>query len=296
MKHVAAVTASALWLIAATTAAQNRPVFELVSVRRSEPTSTAVAGRSGPRAGFSVLPGGRVEVRAQTVVDVARVAFGFEQVDPSRGMVEAGPNWLWNDRFDITAAVDHQWTAPPPGSTVPAELRPMLRALLEDRFELRARIDMKTMQVTALRLAKPGTPGPGLRPSAAGCLGPFTNPTAGETLPRCPFAQTRHRLQADSVTMPEAAQLIARFPGLFVYRGDNSRPVFIDQTTLPGKYDLLLELPADAPALPSSSVQADVRSLFIRTAVETQLGLTLEPTRVPIPMLVIDQARKPRLD
>ena len=286
MKHVAALTVSALWLMAAASAAQDGPVFELVSVRRAEPAPIAPAsGRSGPRAGFSVLAGGRVEVRAQTVVDVARVAFGFEQVDPSHGVVEAGPDWLWNDRFDITAAADHQWTTPPPGSRVPAELRPMLRKLLEDRFELKARIEAKNIQVTALRRAKPGAPGPGLRPSATTCS------------PACPVVQNSERLQAGAVTMAEAAQLIARLPRLFVSRGDNSRPILVDQTMLPGKYDLLLELPADDVASAATvSVRAEVRSIAIRSALETQLGLKLEPARVRVPTLIIERARKPRVD
>jgi uncharacterized protein (TIGR03435 family) len=96
--------------------------------------------------------------------------------------------------------------------------------------------------------------------------------------------------------MGEAAQLIAQFPGLFVYRGDNSQPILVDQTTLPGKYDLLLELPASVASTTTKSVEADVRSIAIRNALETQLGLKLQPARVAVPRLMIERARKPRLD
>ena len=272
-------TALALCLFVASGAAQNGPVFELVSVRRAEPA----AGPSSPRPGFSLLPGGRVEVRAQTVVELARVAFGFEQIDPSRGMVEAGPNWLWNDRFDITAAADHQWSTPPPGSMVPAELRPMLRTLLEDRFELKTRIETKNMSVTALRLVKPGELGPGLHRSLATCS------------PRCPLVRSRDRLEASDVTMAEATQLIAQFPELFVYRGPESQPILVDETALPGKYDLLLELPVNITS-GVRGVGAEVRSIAIRSALEMQLGLKLEAARVPIPTLIIERGRKPRPD
>jgi uncharacterized protein (TIGR03435 family) len=201
------------------------------------------------------------------------------------------------DRFDITATAAHRWTTPPPGTTFPAELRTMLRALLEERFGLKATIQKRTVDVTALRLAKPGVPADGLRPSTVECQGPNANPSPGEPpKPRCAVTVTSERLEAESVTMPEVAQLIGQIPGVPWPVG--TKP-FVDQTRLPGRYDLSLSLP-----LWVNDAGGDIRMrgvptalvLAIRRAIETQLGVKLESARLPIPILTIEQANRPQDD
>ena len=46
----------------------------------------------------------------------------------------------------------------------------MLRTLLTDRFTLRARKEIRPVPVYALRFARAGRLGAGLRPSTAGCI------------------------------------------------------------------------------------------------------------------------------
>jgi uncharacterized protein (TIGR03435 family) len=288
-----ALAAGGLYLGVATVAAQAVPAFELVSVRRAAPVSVAVdSDPSNPRARLVVLAGGRLEARGQTLANLARVAFGFESVDPSRGMVDAGADWQWNDRFDITATADHEWTTPPSGTTVPSELRAMLRALLEERFALKARIETRNRHVTALRRIKQGSePGPGLRPSTDACLGPYTDAPRGVTSPsRCPFTLTNDRLQAGAVTLAEAALLFARIQGLL--RAFGTYLPIVDQTGLDGRYDLSLSIRPEVKEIASSA--RDVRrSIEVIRAIEAQLGLKFERARVQIPTLIIERARKP---
>ena len=47
----------------------------------------------------------------------------------------------------------------------------MLKAMLEERFGLQARIATKKVEVIALQMAKPDTLGPGLRVSTGSCSG-----------------------------------------------------------------------------------------------------------------------------
>ena len=277
--HVISAAAGALCLAAVLSAAQAVPEFELVSVRRSPPVSAApAAGTPGPRAGFFVLPDGRFEARGQTLENLARVAFGSEDA-PARGR---NAYWLSNDRFDITASAGHPWP-PSPGATVPAELRTMLRALLEDRFALKARIEMKKLDVAALQLAKPERLGPGLRPSAAECRGPFTDASTGEAppRPRCPFNSTGYRdfqIHAEAVTMPEVAQLVAQLPYMEVYQP------LVDGTRLPGLYDV------------SFSRRGYMTQERVLVELEAQLGLRVQRTRMPLPTLIIERAKKPQED
>jgi uncharacterized protein (TIGR03435 family) len=272
------------------------PVFEVVSVRPSPPVFNAPAGT---RDGVRVLPGGRFEARGQTLAQLAGVAFGFENADAARGMVEAKVEWFSTDRFDITATAAHRWTTPPPGTIFPAELRTMLRALLEERFGLKVRIQKRTVDVTALRLAKPRVPdADGLRPSTTECQPPNDTAPPGAPLSRrCTVTLTRERLLAEGVTMTEAAQLITRIQELWPL----SLPV-VDQTTLPGRYDLSLSLPT-VVVTGDSGIRGgeffaglNPRVVAITKAMESQLGLTLEPARVPVPILIIEGARKPKED
>jgi uncharacterized protein (TIGR03435 family) len=284
----------------ARSAAQVVPVFEVVSVRSSPPAFNAPAGT---REGLTVLPGGRFEARGQTLAQLAGVAFGFENADPARGMVEAKVEWWLTDRFDVTATAAHRWTTPPPGTMFPAELRTMLRALLEERFGLKATIQKRTVDVTALRLARPGGPADGLRPSTVACQPPNANPSpAGPPKPRCAVTVTRERLEAESVTMTEVAQLISQIPGI-PWSAGMSLP-FVDQTNLPGRYDLTLSIPLEVNDSASSGIPGRAglipgpraSTIAVKGAIETQLGLKLESARLPIPILTIEQANKPQDD
>jgi uncharacterized protein (TIGR03435 family) len=283
---LAGSTAGALCLAVTLSAAQAAAEFEVVSVRRSVALPAPVPGTRAARGGFVVLPDGRFEARGETLVNLARVAFGFDHVDPNRGVVQANVDWYWEDRFDITAEGGHPWTTPPPGTTVPAELRTMLRSLLEERFAMKARVETKTVDVIAVRLSKSEL-GPGLRPSTAECLGPFTAALPGEARPRprCAFTNDRGLIEAQAVTMQDVLLLIAQAPGFIVFSLDGHRPL-VDQTRLPGAFDLSFKAPSGVGR----------EGAEFKREIEYQLGLRLAPARAPIPTLIIERARKPQQD
>jgi uncharacterized protein (TIGR03435 family) len=157
----------------------------------------------------------------------------------------------------------------------------MLRALLEDRFALQARIATKKVNVNALRLAKPEELGPGLRPSTAECRGVFTDasPDAASPRPRCPVTNTSDRIQAEAVTMTEIAQLFSQHRW-FAWQG----PI-VDQTGLPDLYDVSF-----------SGAQGGPWPDVLFRELEAQLGLRLKGTSMRLPTLIIERARKPRED
>jgi uncharacterized protein (TIGR03435 family) len=252
-----------------------------------------------PRSAFTILPDGRFEARGATIGDLARIAFGFEQMDPRSGVIDA-PKVLWaeQERFDVIAAAESKWSTPT-GDKVPSELRLMLRALLEDRFALKATLQAKRIDVYALRLVdKTAGPGPSLQRSANSCLGPFTisPPGVEANKPPCPTRVDGSRIEAGAVTLSDFARI------LLAIRPLADRHI-VDDTGLEGLYDVRVVLglggvnigQAAVPLMGSSPNDDRVR-IAVQKALKEQLGLELRKAKLPVPVLVIDRARRPQED
>ena len=297
--------------------------FQFVSVRR-------VAGDCSPQclgplqptpiaqSSMKALPDGRFEARAETVQNLARIAYGFEFSDPRRGVVDG--TRIPQDRFDITAVADREWTTPRPGESMPAELRPMLRALLENRFKLEARIENRKVDVYALRLSnRDGKLGPGLRKSADDCLGPSAAvpPDDSGRRPRCLLRADQTGVEARAATMADAARFLARLSPNYRDR------LVVDDTGLEGSFDLTLSLrpaerstplplnltgespnsPGLVAALPMGGgggtvlpTQPMVPHSEIVKEMDRQLGLKLDRTSVPLPTLILERMKTPLED
>jgi uncharacterized protein (TIGR03435 family) len=277
--RVVSTTAGAVFLLVILSAAQDVKEFEFVSVYRVPTPVAKAVGAPVPGGELLLLPNGRFEARRETLVKLAQVAYGFDSLDAKRGVVQAS-DWVLTDRFDVIAAADHPWTTPPSGTIVPDELRPMLRALLEDRFALKTRIETKNLDVTALRLAKPDTLGPAIRPTSAQCRGPFTDPPSGEEapIPRCPYEYRGVELQVQSVTMLELVQLLSQNVAL-------KTELLVDETGLPGRYDVSFLLPRHGNGMAPLQVIKEM---------EKQFGFEIKRTTMALPTLIIESAKKPK--
>jgi uncharacterized protein (TIGR03435 family) len=292
--HRCAIVAATSLVFSAPSVAQESS-FQIVSIRSAAPIwgIAAVDQLSDAPSSMNYLPGGRFEAQRVSVEDLARVAYGFERIDPRRGVVQT-PRFFWaaRERFDLTAVKDGEWTTPSGGDHVPPELRSMLRALLEDRFALKARIATRRVDVYALQLSDGGT-GPWLRPSNEACA----------DAPRCPASVTSSRIRADSVTTIELARILSGFQELA------DRPI-VDDTGLTGTYRVYLLIGLDHPRsavlhdpwqsptdLPEPAPLTRERWIIaIREALKIQLGLELRKSKLPIPTLVIESAKRPRED
>jgi len=237
------------------------------------------------------------------------VAYGYERRDPRQGVIDSGVSWAARDLYDVTAAIDGDWTKPPVGDRIPAELRLLLRGLLEDRFALKARIEMKRVDVFALRQVKGGAVAtPGLRRSTDECVGPYTDPASIEAAgrPACTLRIATETIQVGSLTMIQLADLLAT-------RQLADRPI-VDDTGLTGTYDVHLTtgLRPSLTAMPSSTREAQDNTLreyaggitfgdgrwapAVKRALKEQLGLELKEAKLPIPTLRIESARRPSED
>src|SRR3954463_13857706 len=178
--------------------------FEVADVH----TVTRSPVASGTRNGS--LRDGVFRLRQATMVDLIRVAYG---VDADK--VTGGPHWLEVDRFDLAAKV-------PPG-TNREMVKPMLQALLADRFKLVVREEPKPFPITALVVA--GTP----RLKEAAASGPGTCQQSVD--PPAPGRSITLVMSCKSTTMPVFAERLRGIAG--------SDPV-IDATGISGAYDIEL--------------------------------------------------------
>jgi uncharacterized protein (TIGR03435 family) len=173
--------------------------------------------------------------------------------------VTGAPSWAESLLFAITAES--------PGDAVPTQdqVRPMLQALLAERFQLKVHHTTKELPVYRLvqskksRAFKPADPGEtfswNLTPGPGGTL----------------------RSKATKESIGDFVRLVGV---------STDRPV-IDRTGVTGDidYDILITQP--------EGKSPDEVNRAIVYAVVDQLGLKLEPAREPIDMLVVDRADKP---
>jgi uncharacterized protein (TIGR03435 family) len=178
------------------------------------------------------------------------------------------PGWAAEERFDVTAR-----TASPAARD---EVSAMVRALLEDRFQLRTHRETRDMPTYALVFATPARRlGPGMRISTADCANDACNTRI-----------TPSSLVATGMTMARLAVTLSNFVGRVV----------TDESGLEGAYDLDLKFAPDQPAPGAALTQADADAPSVFTALREQLGLRLDGRRGPVDVLVVDRLERPTPD
>ena len=132
--------------------AAQEPAFDVASIRLNQAASQ--------RSEIQLTPMGRFNAISATPRSIILRAHGL--VDAQ--LIDA-PQWLSEERYDIDARV----AATPAGG--PDSLLPHVRALLVDRFKLRARPETRELPAHALTFARRDrTPGPQMRPTQTDCI------------------------------------------------------------------------------------------------------------------------------
>jgi bla regulator protein blaR1 len=239
-----------------------KAVFEVVSIKRSPPDAQME----------SIVPQPARFVAANvTARDLVRFAFfAFHPMQDSQ--LVGGPGWLASDKFDVQATANRplSWD----------ESAAALRTALEDRFGLRSHTEKREMPVYALTVDKGGpkmkavaTPPP-LDTSKA----PEPPPPPGAIANFKPLPGRVFRGNGSVIGTAISMETLIRVVASLL-----DRPV-IDKTNLEGHFDIRLQFTPDLSNEPGPS-------LF--TAVQEQLGLTLESTKGVLDVVVIDSAEKP---
>ncbi len=176
------------------------------------------------------------------------------------------PAWVDSITFDIDAKAAPEVDATMHNlSSEQGRLwkRQLVQALLADRFQLKAHEETRQLPVYALVVAKNG---PSFKSSEA-------NGTTIDT------GRSHIHVQGSDNTLALLARTLAESLGRVV----------MDHTGLTGRYDLTLRWTPDDAA---STAPADAPP-NIFTAIQEQLGLKLESTKGPVPVLVIDHVAMP---
>jgi uncharacterized protein (TIGR03435 family) len=257
-----------------------RPEFEVASVKPNTSANNMIMIRPPVGGRFTAT-----NVRLKMLIGLAYKLHDYE--------ISGGPAWISSDGYDITAkAADSNIGID--------QLRPMLQALLEDRFQLKAHRETKEVPVYALVVT--GKNGPRLPEAKEGGCTAF-NPASGPPPPPKPgqfpptpcggFFMGPNHLEGGKVGMQQLVDALSSLLG---------RPV-IDKTGFKGTFDVKLDFSPDGTSLvgrggfgprgeQAEAGTADNAPPSLFTAIQDELGLKLESQKGPGEMLVIDHAEK----
>ncbi|SPE38822.1 conserved hypothetical protein [Candidatus Sulfopaludibacter sp. SbA3] len=264
--------------------AQTAPAFEAASVKPAPSQSARTSMRGGP----GTPDVGQITFTSVTLINVLVRAYNVKAYQVT------GPDWLGSRRYDIVAKI-------PPGTTK-EQFSLMLQNLLVERFHLVLHHETKEFQGFELVT---GRNGPKLKASPE--ADQMASPAPETASPPKRDANGFPQLDAPGLVMMEGVRgkavvsfLTARAQPLSALAEMISRefrmPV-MDKTGLTGKFDFTLEFAPQPPGAlippsltegPSNTV--DESGANLTTAVQQQLGLRLNSSKVPLDMLIVDRA------
>ncbi|HUP02993.1 MAG TPA: TIGR03435 family protein [Bryobacteraceae bacterium] len=242
--------------------------FDVASVKPSDPGSS--------NGSMGVQVGGRLNVHGMPMRTLLMLTFR----DPLnlRTMQIVGlPKWADSDHFDIVAK------APPDAAQLDMmSIGPPMQALLKERFKLEYHIEQQPQPAFTLETGKPKMKkaDPASRTSCKRANAPAGSP-GGSQMIAC-----------QNITM-------AQFADWMSYNGVGLNGPVSDATGLDGAWDFTLTFNFQAMAAarggdgPDAGAQtpvaADPQSGYtISEAIEKELGLKLESTKKPQPVIVVD--------
>ena len=267
---VAGTFTTGLAVLAQSAAAPGRGAAQPASATPQRPSFEVAAiklNHSGSRSGGYRWGGERFTVtnmRLKTLIEIAYDLKDFQ--------VSGGPAWIGSDGYDIDAKTGDSLIKLP-GSERTAQTRLMLQSLLADRFKLVLHQEMKTLTVYKLVVAKNGSK---------------LNAATGRT----GWSDGNGQIKAQAITTATLAEILS---------SQLERNV-VDETNLPGRYDISLRWSPDNGAAPPDTPtavaqggarQPDAAAISIFTAIQEQLGLKLESAKAPVETLVVVQVERP---
>ncbi len=226
-----------IYLALATAAIAQSPEFDVAAIT---PNHTADEGYS-----IRTPPGGRFTARNVTVKTLLLYALDLKDFQ-----LAGLPRWCESEKYDINAKENLQ------KAIDPEALRPLIRKLLEARFQLAFHTETKVLPVYSLIMAKGG---PRLSVNTG---------TPG------------HSSDWGSDHINATAVSVAEFGHLLETQLDR---VVVDESGIQGIFDFHLKW--------ASERNPDSPSLF--TAIRESYGLTLKSTKASVAMTVIDHVEHP---
>jgi uncharacterized protein (TIGR03435 family) len=280
-----------------------RPVFQVASVDET-PTANAAdiaaALPEPPAAPFEAIvikpsapdeqgdgriTGNQIETRAIPLMFL--ITFGWDLNPNNKETIANAPKWLDTTKFDILAkaGANVRVDKTSSGNLINYEdLRNMVRAMITERFQMKWHMEDRPVTAYTLTAAKPRlkpTPDPTERTRCKEGPGPDGKD------PRIASPILNRLITCQNMTLAQIGDELQHVAGGYIYN-----PV-VDGTGLTGSYDFTLSFSSADKILPTPAGDAANSSdpngaLSVFDAVNKQLGLKLEKTRRPYPVLVID--------
>jgi len=242
--------------------------FDVASIRPSDPT-----GRSnwmGVR-----ITGDMFEARSMSLK--ALVRYAYANGGTQRQLVSGGGGWIESQQWDITAKVDDSSFDGLTNTERSNRMRPMVQALLQERFHLKLHTELRPTPVYALVQAKGGAkvkevPAP---PEVNGdwmeAMKHYREENPGKPFPGV-ITCGSEGCAATAVTISEVLGQIQV--------SSHADRMIVDETGLKGHYDLSFPMPRND----DDDAMAEV---------EEDLGMKFEPRKVDLTTYLIDSAEKP---
>jgi uncharacterized protein (TIGR03435 family) len=263
------------------------PAFEVATIKPSKPDTRGSGRITGSGVNFTGIP-------LQILIDLA---WDLNESDPQ--VLVNAPPWLNTEKFDISAKVAPESTghAATPGNLTMDiyEVQQMVRALLIERFSIKAHMETRPITAYTLVVANPKLKpaDPNTRTSCKEGPGPDGKD------PRTTNPILNRLMTCQNITIAQMCEEFRHLANGYIYA-----PVE-DQTGLKGGYDFTLSFSSADRVLPGASRPAPSPSASPTTestdpngavsfidAVNRQLGLKLEKRRRPLPVLVLDHVEQ----
>ena len=256
--------------------------FEVVLIKPSAPDER----------GYGRITGDQIETRAIPLNFL--INFGWDLNPNDKHAIANTPDWLDSTKFDITAKAGANVRVDKfaSGSLINYEdLRSMIRAMLTDRFQMKWHMEDRPVTAYTLVANKPR-----LKPTAdptqrTRCK---EGPGPDGKDPRIATPALNRLITCQNMTMAQIGDELQRVAGSYIFN------TVLDGTNLKGSFDFTLSFSNPDKLLPSVGADANNSdpngALSIFEAVNRQLGLTLEKTTRPYPVLVIDHMEKTPTD
>ena len=244
--------------------------FDVASIRLSPDRSGQPGGWVGTR-----VTGDMFEARSMSLKDL--VWYAYAVGGPERQMVFGGGGWIDSQDWDIMAKVDDPSLDGLSNADRNNRMRPLVRALLEERFHLKLHTELRPTLVYVMVQAKGGTklkevPAP---PEINGdwmeAMKRYREENPGKGFPGS-LTCSGDRCTATAVTIDTVL-------GQIQFASQLDR-MLIDETGLKGHYDLSFRNPRSD----DDDAMAEV---------EEDLGMKFEPRKVDLTTYVIDSAERP---
>lgn len=277
------------------TAAGGKLSFDVASIRPTKPGEFTLPNfPMSPDDSYS--PNGGLLTADFPVMTYIEFAYKLWLAPAQRkALLATLPKWIDDENFEIHARAT--------GNPTKDQMRLMMQSLLADRFNLKLHFENQQTSVFALTLIKPGKPGPSLRlhsegppcdPNVSITAPPLTDSAAAKIFPPICYAYMAKAGASHTILRGSRNTTMQLLANSLTLGNNIDRPV-VDQTGITENVDFTLEWAQESakPSSPAAEGLSDPQGPTFFQALKEQLGLKLEPTKIPMDILVVDHVELP---